>query len=73
MLYETSEGAFLPQDMYILPTMKKMLILIFRFRQLSRPLVFQGLLRIRTSEQFKPSHSFGHLLPGNYFSKIYWK
>ncbi|XXG62785.1 hypothetical protein AAC387_Pa05g1092 [Persea americana] len=54
-LYSNTDDSTLPQDMY---------------RMLSRPYAFGCLLRLRTSTEFEPSHSYGHFFPDPQYENV---
>ncbi|XP_031387826.1 protein transport protein SEC23 [Punica granatum] len=54
-LYSNTDDSTLPQDMY---------------RMLSRPYAFGCILRLRTSSEFKPGHSFGHFFPDPQYENV---
>ncbi|KAJ0976718.1 hypothetical protein J5N97_012192 [Dioscorea zingiberensis] len=54
-LYSSTDDSTLPQDMY---------------RMLSRPYAFGCVLRLRTSSEFKPSHSYGHFFPDPQYENV---
>ncbi|KAK2980179.1 hypothetical protein RJ640_007269 [Escallonia rubra] len=54
-LYSNTDDSTLPQDMY---------------RMLSRPYAFNCILRLRTSSEFKPGHSFGHFFPDPQYENV---
>ncbi|XP_057955400.1 protein transport protein SEC23 D [Malania oleifera] len=54
-LYSSTEDSTLPQDMY---------------RMLSRPYAFGCILRLRTSSEFKPGHSYGHFFPDPQYENV---
>ncbi|XP_009783888.1 protein transport protein SEC23 D [Nicotiana sylvestris] len=54
-LYTSSDDSTLPQDMY---------------RMLSRPYAFNCVLRLRTSSEFQPSHSYGHFFPDPQYENV---
>jgi len=56
MTYSDLSNATLPQDIY---------------RQFSRPQTSHGLLRIRTSEEFKVSTGYGHFYPDSGYENLY--
>eukprot|EP01098_Paradermamoeba_levis_P012002 TRINITY_DN5188_c0_g1_i1.p1 TRINITY_DN5188_c0_g1~~TRINITY_DN5188_c0_g1_i1.p1 ORF type:complete len:601 (-),score=181.46 TRINITY_DN5188_c0_g1_i1:68-1870(-) len=56
MMYGLNANASLPQDIY---------------RQLNKPQAMQGMLRLRTSEEFSVSHYYGHLYPDSSFENLY--
>ncbi|KAI9107716.1 hypothetical protein K1719_021379 [Acacia pycnantha] len=55
LLYTSTEDSTLPQDM---------------FRMLSRPYAFGCVLRLRTSTEFKPGHSYGHFFPDPQYENV---
>ncbi|XP_028773087.1 protein transport protein sec24 isoform X1 [Neltuma alba] len=55
LLYTSTEDSTLPQDM---------------FRMLSRPYAFGCILRLRTSTEFKPGHSYGHFFPDPQYENV---
>ncbi|XP_054812670.1 protein transport protein SEC23 D [Prosopis cineraria] len=55
LLYTSIEDSTLPQDMY---------------RMLSRPYAFGCVLRLRTSTEFKPGHSYGHFFPDPQYENV---
>ncbi|KAF7805716.1 protein transport protein SEC24 [Senna tora] len=55
LLYTSTEDSTLPQDMY---------------RMLSRPYAFSCVLRLRTSTEFKPGHSYGHFFPDPQYENV---
>lgn len=54
-LYSNTDDSTLPQDMY---------------RMLSRPYAFGCVLRLRTSSEFKPGHSYGHFFPDPQYENV---
>ncbi|PNT42196.1 hypothetical protein POPTR_004G201800v4 [Populus trichocarpa] len=54
-LYSNTDDSTLPQDMY---------------RMLSRPYAFGCILRLRTSSEFKPGHSYGHFFPDPQYENV---
>ncbi|KAG1363565.1 protein transport protein sec24 [Cocos nucifera] len=54
-LYANTDDSTLPQDMY---------------RMLSRPYAFGCILRLRTSSEFKPCHSYGHFFPDPQYENV---
>ncbi|XVF19704.1 hypothetical protein REPUB_Repub11eG0133600 [Reevesia pubescens] len=54
-LYSNTDDSTLPQDMY---------------RMLSRPYAFNCVLRLRTSTEFKPGHSYGHFFPDPQYENV---
>lgn len=54
-LYSSTDDSTLPQDMY---------------RMLSRPYAFGCILRMRTSTEFKPGHSYGHFFPDPQYENV---
>ncbi|KAK6272312.1 hypothetical protein POUND7_009395 [Theobroma cacao] len=54
-LYTNADDSTLPQDMY---------------RMLSRPYAFNCVLRLRTSTEFKPGHSYGHFFPDPQYENV---
>ncbi|PIA28240.1 hypothetical protein AQUCO_07200115v1 [Aquilegia coerulea] len=54
-LYSSTDDSTLPQDMY---------------RMLSRPYAFGCVLRLRTSSEFKPGHSYGHFFPDPQYENV---
>ncbi|KAM7496929.1 hypothetical protein LguiA_021343 [Lonicera macranthoides] len=54
-LYANTDDSTLPQDMY---------------RMLSRPYAFNCILRVRTSSEFKPGHSYGHFFPDPQYENV---
>lgn len=54
-LYSSTDDSTLPQDMY---------------RMLSRPYAFNCVLRVRTSSEFKLSHSYGHFFPDPEYENV---
>lgn len=54
-LYSNTDDSTLPQDMY---------------RMLSRPYAFNCILRLRTSNEYKSSHSFGHFFPDPQYENV---
>ncbi|KAF3554993.1 hypothetical protein F2Q69_00012353 [Brassica cretica] len=54
-LYSSTDDSTLPQDM---------------FRMLNRPYAFNCVLRMRTSTEFKPLHSFGHFFPDPQYENL---
>ncbi|XP_059627638.1 protein transport protein SEC23 D [Cornus florida] len=54
-LYSNTDDSTLPQDMY---------------RMLSRPYAFNCVLRLRTSSEFKPGHSYGHFFPDPQYENV---
>ncbi|XP_072965546.1 protein transport protein SEC23 D-like [Typha angustifolia] len=54
-LYANTDDSTLPQDMY---------------RMLSRPYAFGCILRLRTSSDFKPAHSYGHFFPDPQYENV---
>ncbi|KAF8397881.1 hypothetical protein HHK36_016806 [Tetracentron sinense] len=54
-LYSNTDDSTLPQDMY---------------RMLSRPYAFGCVLRLRTSTEFKPGHSYGHFFPDPQYENV---
>lgn len=54
-LYSSTDDSTLPQDMY---------------RMLSRPYAFECILRLRTSHEFKPGHSYGHFFPDPQYENV---
>ncbi|GAV70341.1 zf-Sec23_Sec24 domain-containing protein/Sec23_trunk domain-containing protein/Sec23_helical domain-containing protein/Sec23_BS domain-containing protein [Cephalotus follicularis] len=54
-LYSNTDDSTLPQDMY---------------RMLSRPYAFNCILRLRTSSEFKPGHSYGHFFPDPQYENV---
>ncbi|PHT35022.1 hypothetical protein CQW23_26822 [Capsicum baccatum] len=54
-LYTSTDDSTLPQDMY---------------RMLSRPYAFNCVLRLRTSSEFQPSHSYGHFFPDPQYENV---
>ncbi|KAG9149093.1 hypothetical protein Leryth_010689 [Lithospermum erythrorhizon] len=54
-LYSNTDDSTLPQDMY---------------RMLSRPYVFNCVLRVRTSSEFKPGNSYGHFFPDPQYENV---
>ncbi|KAI4368701.1 hypothetical protein MLD38_017228 [Melastoma candidum] len=55
LLYSNTDDSTLPQDLY---------------RMLSRPHAFGCVLRLRTSSEFKPGHSFGHFFPDPQYENV---
>uniref|UniRef100_A0A6N2LJM2 Sec23/Sec24 trunk domain-containing protein n=1 Tax=Salix viminalis TaxID=40686 RepID=A0A6N2LJM2_SALVM len=55
-LYSNTDDSTLPQDMY---------------RMLSRPYAFGCILRLRTSSEFKPGHSYGHFFPDPQYENVH--
>ncbi|CAA6660666.1 unnamed protein product [Spirodela intermedia] len=55
LLYASTDDSTLPQDMY---------------RMLSRPCAFGCILRLRTSSEFKPGHSYGHFFPDPQYENV---
>ncbi|XP_060169858.1 protein transport protein SEC23 D isoform X2 [Lycium barbarum] len=53
--YTSTDDSTLPQDMY---------------RMLSRPYAFNCVLRLRTSSEFQPSHSYGHFFPDPQYENV---
>ncbi|PON65445.1 Sec23/Sec [Parasponia andersonii] len=54
-LYSSTDDSTLPQDIY---------------RMLSRPYAFNCILRLRTSSEFKPGHSYGHFFPDPQYENV---
>ncbi|TYG67581.1 hypothetical protein ES288_D05G087500v1 [Gossypium darwinii] len=54
-LYANTDDSTLPQDMY---------------RMLSRLYAFNCVLRLRTSTEFKPGHSYGHFFPDPQYENV---
>ncbi|XP_050234495.1 protein transport protein SEC23 D isoform X1 [Mercurialis annua] len=54
-LYSNTDDSTLPQDIY---------------RMLSRPYAFGCILRMRTSSEFKPGHSYGHFFPDPQYENV---
>ncbi|KAJ6386333.1 hypothetical protein OIU77_029328 [Salix suchowensis] len=54
-LYSNTDDSTLPQDMY---------------RMLSRLYAFGCILRLRTSSEFKPGHSYGHFFPDPQYENV---
>ncbi|XP_065867015.1 protein transport protein SEC23 D isoform X2 [Euphorbia lathyris] len=54
-LYSNTDDSTLPQDIY---------------RMLSRPYAFGCILRLRTSSEFKPGHSYGHFFPDPQYENV---
>ncbi|EFJ23029.1 hypothetical protein SELMODRAFT_104389 [Selaginella moellendorffii] len=54
-LYSNTEESTLPQDLY---------------RMLSRPCAYSGVLRIRTSPEFKTVHSYGHFFSDPQYENV---
>ncbi|KAG4141458.1 hypothetical protein ERO13_D06G076550v2 [Gossypium hirsutum] len=54
-LYANTDDSTLPQDMY---------------QMLSRPYAFTCVLRLRTSIEFKPDHSYGHFFPDPQYENV---
>ncbi|XP_051142508.1 protein transport protein sec24 [Andrographis paniculata] len=54
-LYSSTDDSTLPQDMY---------------RMLNRPYAFNCILRVRTSSEFKLSHSYGHFFPDPEYENV---
>ncbi|XP_031266073.1 protein transport protein Sec24-like At3g07100 [Pistacia vera] len=54
-LYSSTDDSTLPQDMY---------------RMLSQPYAFNCVLRLRTSTEFKPGHSYGHFFPDPQYENV---
>ncbi|XP_010557420.1 PREDICTED: protein transport protein SEC23 [Tarenaya hassleriana] len=54
-LYSSTDDSTLPQDM---------------FQMLSRPYAFNCVLRLRTSTEFKPGHSYGHFFPDPQYENV---
>ncbi|XP_052479170.1 uncharacterized protein LOC105802580 isoform X1 [Gossypium raimondii] len=54
-LYANTDDSTLPQDMYRMP---------------SRPYAFTCVLRLRTSTEFKPGHSYGHFFPDPQYENV---
>lgn len=54
-LYSSTDDSTLPQDLY---------------RMLSRPYAFGCVLRLRTSEEFKLGHSYGHFFPDPQYENV---
>jgi hypothetical protein len=54
-LYANTDDSTLPQDIY---------------RMLSRPYAFNCILRVRTSSEFKPGHSYGHFFPDPQYENV---
>ncbi|KAL5583227.1 hypothetical protein UlMin_015669 [Ulmus minor] len=54
-LYSSTDESTLPQDMY---------------RMLSRPNAFGCIMRLRTSSEFKPGHSYGHFFPDPQYENV---
>ncbi|XP_062083011.1 protein transport protein SEC23 D isoform X2 [Humulus lupulus] len=53
--YSSTDDSTLPQDMY---------------RMLTRPYAFNCILRMRTSTEFKPGHSYGHFFPDPQYENV---
>lgn len=54
-LYTSTDDSTLPQDIY---------------RMLSRPYAFNCVLRLRTSSEYKPGHSYGHFFPDPQYENV---
>ncbi|KDP24980.1 hypothetical protein JCGZ_24318 [Jatropha curcas] len=54
-LHSNTDDSTLPQDIY---------------RMLSRPYAFGCILRLRTSSEFKPGHSYGHFFPDPQYENV---
>lgn len=54
-LYTSTDDSTLPQDIY---------------RMLSRPYAFNCVLRLRTSSEYKPDHSYGHFFPDPQYENV---
>ncbi|CAN6842013.1 unnamed protein product [Brassica oleracea] len=54
-LYSSTDDSTLPQDM---------------FRMLNRPYAFNCVLRLRTSTEFNPLHSYGHFFPDPQYENL---
>ncbi|KAG9440267.1 hypothetical protein H6P81_020432 [Aristolochia fimbriata] len=54
-LYSNTDDSTLPQDMY---------------RMLSRPYAFRCILRLRTSSDFQPGHSYGHFFADPQYENV---